>query len=143
MSKSALYDLNNNKITLSWIGKNIFKIFHFDNLILFAIFGYFSYAYPDANQLWLVEIMLFTVINLYLYMNRFHDKDRFVGHVAKDDLSTILVILLIMLVPVFYYGSSKDYMFTYYIMFGYGFFNYIIVFIAHLVIKMIFKIIAR
>lgn len=143
MSKSAINDFNQNKINFYWIKKNIFKIFHFDNLILFAIFVYFSYSYPDASQIWLVEVLLFSVINIYLYMNRFYDKNRFVGKIGKDAISIILIILLIMLGPIFYYVSTKNYVFTYYLMFGYGFFNYLIVFIATLINKVILKIIAK
>ena len=125
--KNALKDIKNTKINKVWFKKNVLKIFHFDNIILFAIFIFFSKNYPEASQIWLVEVLLFSVINLYLYMNTYYDKHKSNKKMEISDTSSILIILLLTLIPIIYYISSDNYINTYYIMFAYCFFNYIIV----------------
>lgn len=142
-SKNALKDLNKNKLSLKWIKNNIMNIFHFDNLILFAIFVYFSKNYPNANQIWLVEILLFTVINLYLYLNRFYDKNNSKDKLEIKDISIVLIILLLTLIPIVFYVSTKNYLLTYYILFAYSFFNYVIVFASKGIYELLIKIIKR
>ena len=62
VSLNAVKDLNKNTVTGTWLKENVFNIFHFDNIILIGIFIYFSRMYPDANQIFLVETLLFTFI---------------------------------------------------------------------------------
>ncbi len=143
ISKNALKDLKQNKVTKSWIKENIFKIFHFENIILFGIFIYFAKNYTGANQLWLAKVLLFSVINLYLYINRFYDKNSIETKLTTEDISTILLILLITLIPIIFYSSTKMYTTTYYIMFAYSFFNYIIVYIAKFLNELIFKLVKK
>ena len=128
--KNTIRILNKNKITKKWIKKNIFNIFRFDNLFLIGIFVYFALFYPDANQIWLVELLLFSVINLYLYFNRLHDRDNKNSNMDIDDMNIYLILILIILIPIIFYISTSNYLITYYIMFGYNFFNYIIVYIS-------------
>ncbi len=143
LCKNALNDLKVNEINLKWIRKNIFKIFHFENIILFAIFFYFSAYYSDSNQIWLVDILLFSAINLYLFINRYYDKNRNQTTIGTKDVSTILIIMLIIIIPIMYYVSTSNYVVTYYILFGYSFFNYTIVFIAKSINDLIMKLIIR
>lgn len=143
ISENALKDLKQNKVTKKWIKENILKIFHFENLILFGLFIYFAQNYTGANQLWLVKVLLFSVINLYLYINKFYDKNSIKDKLTTEDISTILIILLITLIPIIFYSSTKMYTTTYYIMFGYSFFNYLIVYISKILNELIFKIVKK
>ena len=130
MCNNALKVLNKNEISIRWLGKNFFKVFHVDNIILFAIYLFFSFINTDASQLWLVKILLFSSINLYLYINTFYDKHRIEEKIVTDDISTIFIILFLAFIPIIYFISTKSYTVTYFIMFGFGFFNYLITFIA-------------
>lgn len=141
--KNAIKDLKRVKVNKEWIKKNIFKIFHFENIILFAIFSYFSFNYKDANQIWLVDVLLFSAINLYLFFNRYYDKNRNDERIGTGDVSTILIILLLIAIPLIYYVSTHNYVNTYYILFGYSFFNYLIVFVAKYINDLIMKLIKR
>lgn len=133
----------NKKITGKWVKKNIFNIFHFPNIILFAIFVYFSVRYKDADQIFITHILLFSAIYLYLFINHYYDKYKTHKNVDSMNMSTILIILLISLIPIMYYISSENYLVTYYILFIYSFFSYLVVFIAKLIndllLKKIFK----
>lgn len=130
LCKNALKVLKENKMSKIWLKENIFKIFRFDNIILFAIFFYFSAYHHEANQILLVDTMLFSAINLYLFINTYYDKNKNNNKIDQNDISTILILLLITLIPFIYYTSTNNYVITYYILFAYGFFNYLIVFIS-------------
>lgn len=143
LCKSAIQDLNNNKITFTWIKNNIFKIFHFQNLILIGIFVYFSINYYKANQIWLVEVLLFSSINLYLFFNRYYDKNNTDYKIGNKDITTILIILFIVLLTTIYYLITNKYTITYYTLFIYSFFNYIVVYISKLINDIIYKIVRR
>ena len=143
LCKSAIYNLNENKITWNWIKDNIFKIFHFENLILIGLFVYFSIYHYKANQIFLVEILLFTSINLYLFINRYYDKTNVEYKIGNKDITTIFVILFITLIPIMFYLTTNREVITYFILFGYSFFNYIIVFISKFINNIIYKIVRR
>ncbi len=143
LCKNAIKDLKENKVTMPWIKENLLKIFHFDNLILFAIFIYFSAYYRGASQIWLVNVLLFSAINLYLFMNRYYDKNRSSKEISQGDVPTILIILMISLIPIIFYMTTSKYTITYYIMFGFAFFNYLIVYISKTISKGINKLIKK
>lgn len=143
LCKSAIQDLNTSKINLSWIKDNIFKIFHFENLILIAIFVYFSISYYKADQIWLAEVLLFSAINLYLFFNRYYDKNNKEYKIGNRDITTILIILFIVLLTIIFYLSTNRFTITYYILFIYSFFNYLIVFISKSINDLIYKLVRR
>lgn len=143
LCKNAIKDLKRVHVNKGWIKKNLFKIFHFENIILFGIFIYFSVNYKDANQIWLVDVLLFSAINLYLFFNGYYDKNRSEERIGTGDVSTILLILLLSAIPLIYYVSTHNYVNTYYILFGYSFFNYLIVFLAKMIHDFIRKVIKR
>ncbi len=141
--KYAIKDLKSNKLTKKWLKNNIFRIFHFENIILFAIFIYFSTYYHNANQIWLVEVLLFSAINLYLFFNRCYDKNKNHAKIGTNDISTILIVMLIIIIPFIYYIAKRNHVITYYILFAYSFFNYLIVYIATKINDTIIKAIKR
>lgn len=141
--KNSIKHLKDNKLTKEWLKKNIFQIFHFENIILIAIFVYFSVFYHDANQVWLANVLLFSAINLYLFFNSYYEKDKFKSKITTNDTSTILIIILLAIIPFIYYVGRKNEAMTYYILFAYSFFNYFIVYIAMNINKLLIKIIKR
>ncbi len=143
MCKNALKVIKMNNVNFKWLGKNFFKVFHIDNTILFAIYVFFSYINTDASQLWLVKLLLFSGINLYLYINTFYDKHRITDKIKTDDISTIFIILFIALIPIIVYISTKSYTIAYYIMFAFAFFNYIVTYIAKLINDWSFNMVVK
>lgn len=143
LCKDAIKKLENTKISKNWFKSNLFSIFHFPNIILFAIFIYFSIRYSDANQIWFTSILLFSSINLYLFINHYYDKYKTTEKIDSMNLSTILIILFLVFIPIIYYISTSNYTITYYILFIYSFFNYLIVYISKLIndflVKRVFK----
>lgn len=143
ISKISLKSLKDMKHTKEWIKKNFFNVFRFDSLILFAIFIYFAINYHNANQIWLVEVLLFSSIYLYLYINSYYDKNKSKSKITTRDFSTILILLILIIIPVVYYASTKNNLNTYYILFIYTFFNFIIVGLSKFINELVLKIIKR
>lgn len=127
----AIKDTKKIKITLSWLKKNIFKMFHIDMIILIGIFIYFVSYEQD-----LVTKMLFSTINIYLFVNSFYDTRRTSKiKTIKSENNVIIATFIISLLPIIYYFITKELTNTYYIMLGYSFFYYIVVFICRFIIK--------
>lgn len=112
-----------------WWQENFFQVFQIDTLILVGIFVFFAKYHKDANQIWLVKVLLFSAINLYLYLNTYHLK--YNRSVDKSNISTILLLLIIMFIPIVFYGVTGKYTTTYYILFVYSFFYYAIAMICY------------
>ena len=93
--KNSIMYLKNIEFNFYWLKNNIFKAFHFKDLILYGILFYFTSSYYKSSQIWLVSILLFTMINLYLFINSFYDKHRSNEKITSKDLSLIIVISLI------------------------------------------------
>ncbi len=130
-------------INKKWFKENFLNLFRFDSLILFGIFIFFAKFYKHADQIKLVKILLFAAINLYLYINTYYDKNKRKNHIEAKDISTILIILIIMLIPIIFYISTGMYTITYYILFGYNFFNILIVILSESINDFILKIVKR
>ena len=90
--KNTLKDLKNKRLTGEWIKKNLLNLFHFDNLILFGIFLFFCKTFKDSNQIFLTKVLLFSCINLYLFINQLYEKKHHKTVLGIEDISTILII---------------------------------------------------
>ncbi len=143
LCKTAIKDLKDNKVTMKWIKDNFFKIFHFENLLLIAIFVYFSINYYKASQIWLVDVLLFSSINLYLFINRYYDKNRKEGIIGNNDIITILILILLCTIPVTFFFTTNRLAITYYILFGLSFFNYLVVYLSKTINKLVLKLVKK
>ena len=141
--KKALNDIKNKKTNMEYYKKNFFKIFPFDTLILTGIFVIVCKFYKSADQIWLAKILLFSSINLYLYINTFYDESRKKNRIGTGDISTMLILTIIMLLPIIFYVATHHYTITYYILFGYSFFYYPITIISKAINSLLFKIVRR
>ena len=138
--KNSIMYLKNIEFNFYWLKNNIFKAFHFKDLILYGILFYFTSSYYKSSQIWLVSILLFTMINLYLFINSFYDKHRSNEKITSKDLSLIIVISLISLIPIIFYVFTRKYIVTYYILLAFNFLNFIIVALSKMIIKFLTKI---
>ena len=141
--KKALYELKNKKINIEYLKKNFFRMFPFDTLILTALFVFVAKFYKDASELWLAKVLLFSSINLYLYINTFYDDAKKRIKVGPGNISTMLIIVIVMLIPIVFYVAFHKYTITYYILFGYSFFYYPITIICRSINNLLFKIARR
>lgn len=121
------------KFNFAWFKKNYNKIFHIEELLLIAIFVYLA-DYGTQTFSNIVKEMLFSVMNLYLFVNFFYDKRTITTEkLGLSDLKEIIILVLITTVPFIYFMRTNNMVYTYYIMFGYGFFNFLFVLISRLI----------
>jgi len=115
-----LYEKNKDDLKI-WFKNNFIKMFRIDMLILIIIFIYFI-RYENNT----VNIMLFFMINLYLFINCFYDELKSKNR-KKIILKHLLPYLLVISIPILFYIFTGRFVTTCLIMFGYSFFAYIIV----------------
>lgn len=136
---STISNLNNEHyctFSLKYLGKNIFKIFRLDTLLLILCFWYFA-----SFGLEFVDKYLFAIMCLYLFVNFFYEKKNslkkgfFQAHIME-----LILLLLVISIPFIYYHNTDNLNFTYKLMLLYLFFEYIIILIVSLIAKFIKKI---
>lgn len=128
------------KFNFTWLKKNFGKIFHIEEILLIAIFVYLS-GYGNQTFSNIVHQMLFSVMNLYLFVNSFYDKRTITENkIGLSDLKEIIILVFITTIPFIYFIRTNNMLNTYYIMFCYGFLNFIFVLISRLISFIIGKI---
>jgi len=122
-----------------WLKSHFFQIFRLDNLVLIAVFLYFVKHHND-----LVDKMLFSSINLYLFVNSIYDKSPgSVNKVSRSELTLIIILILITTIPFIYFSKTNNLQLTYKIMFGYTFFAYFIVIISKIINMPIVRLVKK
>ena len=109
-------DLRGEKDVLKWVKKNFWKMFRFDNLFLIIIFIYFIRYHNQT-----VNIMLFFMINFYMFINILYDRQN-----PKIKFGIIVPYFIVALVPIICYLIFKNFVLSSLIMFGITFFAYLI-----------------
>ncbi len=130
--KMALKETKNQKLDGKWFKDNFSTIMHFDIIILILLFIYFS-IYNDS----FVDMMLFSVMNLYLYVNTFYDKRNTSNKVLnKKDILPGLIILFISIIPfILYIFKVINLVTTYIVLFIYAALAYILVILIRKIVK--------
>ncbi len=130
--KMALKETKNKKLDYVWFKKHFSTIMHFDIIILILLFIYFA-IYNDT----FVDKMLFSVMNLYLFVNTFYDKRNISNKsLDKKDILPGLIIFLISLIPFLLYNFKIiNLVTTYIILFIYAALAYILVILIRKIVK--------
>lgn len=138
---SMLNNLNNEnyqKFSLKYLGKNIFRIFRLDTLLLIICFWYFASFNKEF-----VDKYLFAIMCLYLFVSFFYEKrNPFKKNFWKENFIQIILLIIINIIPFVYYYQTDNLIITYKIMLLYLFFEYIIILIVSYIaapIKMLFQ----
>lgn len=139
LCKNTLKDIKTNEINKEWIKDNFLKVFHLDNLILFGLFIIFVSIYRNSGKIFITKLLLFSSINLYLLANRYYDKNKHKYNIGNEDISTILIIVIISLIPISVYNITGWYTVSYILMFAFAFFNYFIVIVAKKINDLLIK----
>lgn len=139
---SLVNHLNNEnyqKFSLSYLKKNIFKIFRLDTLLLIVCYWYFASFDREF-----VDKYLFAMICLYLFVNFFYEKkNSFQKNFWKNNIIQLLLLLILISIPFIYYHNTNNLNLTYKIMLLYLFLEYIIILIVSYIAKLFKKIFKR
>ena len=136
---SLVNHLNNEnyqKFSLSYLKKNIFKIFRLDTLLLIVCYWYFASFDREF-----VDKYLFAMICLYLFVNFFYEKKNPIKkEFFKEHIIELILLIVMMAIPFIYYHNTDNLNFTYKLMLLYLFFEYIIILAVSLIATLIKKI---
>lgn len=123
-------------INFNYIRKNFFKIFRLDTLFLLIVFIYFT-----TFKMEFVLEYLFAIMCIYLFVNSFYeDKNKLKKGFFKENIISIILIFILILIPFIIYFKTKDIIKTYNIMLIYVFIEYILIIIASYIEKFLKKI---
>ena len=101
---------------------SFFDLFPIYDIILYAIFIYFSIYYKEATNIVLVRTILFFSIYLYLLFNNITKREyKKVDNITNNKL--IIYLLIILLIPIIYFLITNNYIISYYIMITYSILN--------------------
>lgn len=123
-TKSLLKIIKNNKENDT--KESIFKLLPINNLVLYSVLLYFSIAYKNANNIFVVRILLFSAINIYLFFNTISEKD-YILNINKKEERISFKYYVLAFIPILFYLITKKQMTTYYIMLIYNFFAYLFI----------------
>ena len=123
-TKSLLKIIKNNKENDT--KESIFKLLPINNLVLYSVLIYFSIAYKNANNIFVVRILLFSAINIYLFFNTISEKD-YILNINKKEERISFKYYVLAFIPILFYLITKKQMTTYYIMLIYNFFAYLFI----------------
>ena len=136
---SMISNLNNEHyrtFSLKYLGKNIFKIFRLDTLLLILCFWYFASFDREF-----VDKYLFAIMCLYLFVNFFYEKKNPIKkEFFKEHIIELILLIVMMAIPFIYYHNTDNLNFTYKLMLLYLFFEYIIILAVSLIATLIKKI---
>jgi hypothetical protein len=139
---SMVKNLNNpnyQTFSFKYFKKNFFRIFRIDTLFLIIAFWYFSSFDKEF-----VNIYLFAVMVIYLFVNQFYEKkEKFKKHFIHNNLFHLILIFLIMLIPIILYFTGVYLVFVYKMMFILLYLEYPIILIISYIIKSIKKILKK
>ena len=130
--KMALKETKNKKLDFKWFKEHFSTIIHFDIIILILLFVYFA-SFKDS----FVNMMLFSVMNLYLYVNTFYDKRNISKRkLDNKDILPGIIILIISIIPFLLYIFKVIKLVTVYtILFIYAALAYLLVILIRKIIK--------
>lgn len=131
-SSRIIKEFRGQKINKDFIKNNLFNLFRLDTIILILIYIFFSATYPNADQIWLIRVLLFTSINLYLVLNSIYDKKN-KEKLVKKEYNIIFLLVILLLIPVIIYLITKKYTIIYYVMFGYSILHGLLVLLCSII----------
>lgn len=138
-SKEVLFTLKNTNPKEPYFKdfkSNAFKLIRLDKLLLIAIFIYYVNFNKDF-----VTSLVFTVICLYFFINKFYEKgkkEKFLKTI-KNNWLTIIITYILVLVPFIYLLITKNYDNTSIALLFYIFFSYFIIGISNKIAKALKK----
>lgn len=136
---NAIKSTKDTKLDKKWFKKNIGRIFYVEDLLLVAIFIYFSTYHNNT-----VNEMLFAVINLYLFVHTFYDRRAVThSHVEISDVSSILLVIILSFFPIIYYVKTNQLLNMYFILFGYAFASFLIVLLSRAIDSLLKKLLKK
>ena len=138
LTKNNLIKLKENHFLLSNI--NIKELPPIKNILLFIIFISISIIYKDSNQIELVNSLLFSTINLFLFIYSYYDNNEYELELTNKDILSLILLTIIVSIITIISLSIKDILLTYNILFATSIINIIILYVSKKIISIVRRI---
>ena len=138
LTKNNLIKLKENHFLLSNI--NIKELLPIKNILLFIIFISISIIYKDSNQIELVNSLLFSTINLFLFIYSYYDNNEYELELTNKDILSLILLTIIVSIITIISLSIKDILLTYNILFATSIINIIILYVSKKIISIVRRI---
>lgn len=135
LSRNNIIKLRENHYVLS--NFNIRELLPIKNILLYIVYITISVIYKDSNQIELVNSLLFSTINLFLFIYSYYDNKEYELDLSTKEVLylgiTTIITSIILLISI----SIKE---TYNILFAYSIINIIILYISKKIINIVRRI---
>ena len=132
LTKNNLIKLKENHFLLSNI--------NIKNILLFIIFISIYIIYKDSNQIELVNSLLFSTINLFLFIYSYYDNNEYELELTNKDILSLILLTIIVSIITIISLSIKDILLTYNILFATSIINIIILYVSKKIISIVRRI---
>ena len=138
LTKNNLIKLKENHFLLSNI--NIKELLPIRNILLFIVFISISIIYKDSNQIELVNSLLFSTINLFLFIYSYYDNNEYELELTNKDILSLILLTIIVSIITIISLSIKDILLIYNILFATSIINIIILYVSKKIISIVRRI---
>jgi hypothetical protein len=137
-SKNNLIKLKENHYLIS--NFNIKKILNIKSLLLFLVFIIISTIYKESNQIELSNSLLFSSINIFLFIYNYYENDDYELELNIKEKTSIITHIIISSIAIVLSLSREEVSQTYNILFATNILNIIILYISNKIITIVRRI---
>lgn len=119
---------------------NIKKILNIKSLLLFLVFIIISTIYKESNQIELANNLLFSSINIFLFIYNYYENDDYELELNIKEKTSIITHIIISSIAVILSLSREEVSQTYNILFATNILNIIILYISNKIITIVRRI---
>ena len=138
LSRNNIINLKNKHYVLS--NFTIKELIPIKNIILYIVFIAISLIYKSSSQIELVNSLLFSTINLFLFIYSYYENDDYELDLNKKDKLVIVIISIMTLITIIASLCIKNSFITYIILFAYSIINIIILYVSNKIISIVRRI---
>ena len=129
LSKNNLIKLKENHYLLS--NFSIMNIISIKNILLFLVYIIIITIYKSSNQINLVSKLLFSTINLFLFIYTYYEYNNYDLSLTTKDKLIIVITTIITSITIIISLCIQNNTYTYSILFAYSILNIIILYISN------------
>ncbi len=138
LSRNNLIKLKNNHYLLS--NFNIIELIPIKNILLFIVFITISIIYRKSPQIEIVNSLLFTTINLFLFIYIYYETIKYELELNTKDKLLLVTLTIITSITTIVSISLKNILITYSILFTISILNIILLYVSNKIITIVRRI---
>ena len=138
LTRNNYIKLKQNHYLLSNI--NFKELLPIKNITLFIIFIIISIIYKNSNQIELVNSLLFTTINLFLFIYSYYENNEYEVELSSKDIFSLVLLTIVVSIITIISLSISNILLTYIILFATSIINIILLYVSKKIISIVRRI---